>query len=128
MAGAWRREGTHVDTPIVVALIALAATAVTAFFTWRASTRANNVNDRATDLAWAKEIRQDAIDARKEVDALQSQIRTASRQMDAMQKEAEYWITQYQLVHRTAWRPGMTLDRLREFLGPDAPRTPATGN
>lgn len=116
------------DTPIAVALLAVVASAITAFFTWRSSKRATDVNDRSTDLAWAKEIRQDAIDARKEVDALQSQLRTVSRQMEAMQKEAEYWITQYQLVHRTAWRPGMTLDRLRDFLGPEAPRTPATGN
>jgi hypothetical protein len=116
-----------VDTPIVVALIALGATAVTAFFTWRASGKATDVNERNADLGWVKEIRQDAIDARKEIDALQGQLRTVSRQMDTMQKEAEYWIAQYQLVHRTAWRPGMTLDRLRELLGPDAPRTPATG-
>lgn len=116
------------DTPIAVALIALAASGITAFFTWRASGRATDVNERTADLAWVKEIRQDAIDARKEVEALQAQLRTVSRQMDAMQKEAEYWIAQYQLVHRTAWRPGMTLDRLRDFLGPDAPRTPVAGN
>lgn len=113
------------DTPIVVALIALAATAVTAFFTWRTSGRAN---DRTADLGWAREIRQDAIDARKEVEALQTKVQTLSRQVDAMQRETEYWIGQYQLVHRTAWRPGMTLDRIREFLGPDAPRSPVTGN
>lgn len=116
------------DTPIAVALIALGASGITAFFTWRASGRATDVNERTADLAWVKEIRQDALDARREVEALQGQLRTVSRQMDTMQKEAEYWITQYQLVHRTAWRPGMTLDRLRDFLGPDAPRTPVTGN
>lgn len=113
------------DTPIVVALIALGAALITGFFTWRTSGRAN---DRTAELGWVKEIRQDAIDARKELDAVQTQLRTVSRQMEAMQKEAEYWITQYQLVHRTAWRPGMTLDRLRDLLGPEAPRTPVTGN
>lgn len=115
------------DTAIWVAVISAGAATVSGFLVWRSSGRATDVNERNADLAWVKEIRQDAIDARKEVDALQSQLRTVSRQMEAMQKEAEYWITQYQLVHRTAWRPGMTLDRLRELLGPDAPRTPATG-
>lgn len=116
------------DTPILVALIALGASAITAFFTWRASGRATEVNERSAELAWVKEIRQDALDARKEVEALQAQLRTVSRQMEAMQKEAEYWIAQYQLAHRTAWRPGMTMERLRDFLGPEAPRTPVTGN
>jgi uncharacterized protein YlxW (UPF0749 family) len=113
-----------VDTPILVALLALVASVVTGFFTWRTSGRAN---DRNADLGWAREIRQDAIDARKEVEALQAKVATLSRQVEAMQRETEYWIGQYQLAHRTAWRSGMTLERLREFLGPDAPRTPATG-
>lgn len=113
------------DTPIVVALIALGAALVSGFWTWRTSGRAN---DRQADLGWAREIRQDAIDARKEVEALQTKVQTLSRQVDAMQRETEYWIGQYQLVHRTAHRPGMTLDRLRDFLGPDAPRTPVAGN
>ncbi len=113
------------DTPTLVAVIAMAGTAITGFFTWRTSGRAN---DRNADLGWAREIRQDAIDARKEVEALQAKVQTLSRQVDTMQREAEYWIGQYQLVHRTAHRPGMTLDRLREFLGPEAPRTPVAGN
>lgn len=113
------------DTPIVVALISLGVAVISGFWTWRTSGRAN---DRQADLGWAKEIRQDAIDARKEVEALQTKVQTLSRQVDAMQRETEYWIGQYQLVHRTAHRPGMTLDRLRDFLGPDAPRTPVAGN
>lgn len=113
------------DTPIVVALISLGVAVVTGFFTWRTSGRAN---DRNADLNWAREIRQDAIDARKEVEALQAKVQTLSRQVEAMQRETEYWIGQYQLAHRTAWRQGMTLDRLREFLGPEAPRSPVTGN
>ena len=116
------------DTSVVVAGISAAAAVFSGVLVWRSSRRATDVNARATDLQWAKEIRQDAIDARKEVEALQTKVQTLSRQVDAMQRETEYWIGQYQLAHRTAWRPGMTLDRLRDFLGPDAPRTPAVGN
>lgn len=123
------------DTAIGVGLLALAASATTAFFTWRSSKRATDVSDRTEDRAWVKEIKQDAlearkdvVDARKEIEALQDRVRTLSRQVETMQRETEYWIGQYQLVHRTAWRPGMTLDRLKQFLGPDAPASPATSN
>lgn len=126
MAGARRYERTHVDTPTVVAALALAGTAITGYFTWRSSTKATDVSDRAEDRAWVKEIKQDAVDARKEVEELRRQVRTLSSQIDAMAKEADYWINQYQLVHRTAWRPGMSLDRLRELIGPEPPATPAT--
>lgn len=111
------------DTPIVVALIALGASGVTAFFTWRASGRATDVNERAAELQWVKEIRQDALDARKDVEALQAKVQTLSRQVDTITREAEYWMQQYQLVHRTAWRNGMTLERVRQFLGPEPPKT-----
>jgi hypothetical protein len=117
-----------VDASIIVALIALGGMMVTGFFTWRSSGRATDVNEQAGNLGWAKEIREDAIDARKQVEALQDKVRTLSRQIDTMQRETEYWIGQYQLVHRTAWRPGMTLDRLRQFIGPDAPPSPAASN
>lgn len=113
------------DKAIVVALLALAASGITAFFAWKSSTRATDVNARAADLEWVKAIKTDASDARKEVEQLQVQLRQVSRQMEAVQREAEYWIAQYQVVHRTAWREGMTLARLRQFLGPDAPPTPA---
>lgn len=112
------------DTPVAVAILALTASAVTAFFAWRSSKRATDVNQHAADLQWAKEIKQDAFDARKEVEELRVQLRTVSRQMETVQREAEYWISQYQFVHRTAWREGMTLARLRELLGPDAPASP----
>lgn len=121
------------DTPTVVAALALGGTVVTGYFTWRASSRATDVSDRTEDRAWVKDIKQDALDARrdlaaagKEIEALRQQVRTLSTQMDAMAKETDYWISQYQMVHRTAWRGGMTLDRLRQFIGPEPPPTPAT--
>lgn len=123
------------DASIVVALIAFTGTAIVAFFTWRASKRATAVSDRTEDRAWVQDIKKDALDARKdlaaagkEIEALRQQVRTLSHQMDAMARETDYWISQYQLVHRTAWRAGMTLDRLKQLIGPDAPPTPATNH
>ena len=109
------------DAPVVVAVISSVVTAFSGVLVWRASGRATDVNARAAELAWVKEIRQDAGDARKDVAALQEQVRTLTRQLSVVTREAEHWIAQYQLVHRTAWRPGVTLDQLRELLGTNAP-------
>lgn len=115
------------DTPTAVALIALIGTIVTAVFTWRSSSRATDVNQRAADLGWVKELRQDAIDAREEVDQLRGQVRELRRQLDAVTREADHWIAEHQAMRRHAWRSGMTLDRLRELIGPIDPPT-ATAN
>lgn len=105
-----------------------------AVLVWRSSRRANavqaaatDVNARAAELAWVKEVRQDAKEAREDVEALQEQVRTLSRQLAVVTREAEHWIAQYQFVHRTAWRPGMTLEQLRAILGPDAPQATVNG-
>lgn len=114
------------DTGVVVAAISASSAVICGALVWRSSGRATAVDRQAADLEWVKEIKQDAVAARKEVDALTKQVRTLSAQMDAMAKETDYWIAQYQLVHRTVWRPGMTLDRVRQFIGPEPPPTPAT--
>jgi HAMP domain-containing protein len=107
-----------VETPIAVALIALGAALISGFFTWRTSGRAN---DRTADLAWAKELRQDAADARSEVQQLRDEVRNLRRQLELAQREADYWIAEHQTIRRQAHRPGMTLDRLRELLDPAEP-------
>ncbi len=115
------------DTSIWVAVIAASSAVFSGVLVWRSSGRATDVNERAAELAWVKEIRQDASDARKDVEALQEQVRILTRQLSVVTREAEHWIAQYQLVHRTAWRPGVTVDQLRELLGPDAPQARSNG-
>lgn len=115
------------DTPTAVASIALAGTVVTAFFTFRSSTKATDVNARAAELGWVKELRQDAIDARDEVEQLRTQVRELRRQLDAVTREADHWIAEHQTMRKHTWRPGMTIDRLRELIGPIDPPT-ATAN
>lgn len=114
------------DTPTAVALIALGGTLITGYFTFRASSRANDVNQQAANLGWVKELRQDAIDARKEIVQLQDEVRRLHRQLDIVTREADHWITEHQTIRRQAWRPGMTIDRLRDLIGPIEP--PATAN
>jgi uncharacterized coiled-coil DUF342 family protein len=115
-----------VDKTFVVALIAGVPGVLAAFLVYRASNRANSVNARTADLAWARELRQDAHDAREEVDQLRNQVRELRRQLEAVTREADHWIAEHQSLRRHAWRPGMTIDRLRELIGPLDP--PATAN
>lgn len=116
------------DATVAVAGISAGAAVFSGFLVWRSSGRATDVNARAAELAWVKEIRQDAKDAREDVEALQAQVRTLTRQLSVVTREAEHWITRYQFVHRTAHRPGITLEQLREILGPDAEQAPANGH
>lgn len=122
------------DTSVVVAVIAAASSMFCGVLVWRSSRKATavqadatDINARAAELAWVKEIRQDAKDAREDVEALQEQVRSLSRQLAVVTREAEHWIAQYQFVHRTAWRPGITLEQLRQILGPDAPQATSNG-
>lgn len=116
-------------------MVALGGTLITGFFTFRSSSRATDVNSRAAELGWVKELRQDATDARRElgdareeVDQLRGRVRELSRQVDAVTREADHWITEHQAMRRHAWRPGMTIDRLRELIGPiDPPAAAANG-
>lgn len=114
------------DKTIVVALIAGVPGLVAAYLVYRSSSRANDVNSRAAELGWVKELRQDALDARREVEQLQEEVRRLRRQLDVVTREADHWIAEHQTARRNAWRPGMTIDRLRELIGPVDP--PATAN
>jgi hypothetical protein len=114
-----------VDPTIVVAGIAAIVAVFSAWTVFRSSGKATNVNERATELAWVKEIRQDAADARKDIDALQDQVRQLTRQLAVVTREAEHWVSQYQFLHRTIWRDGITLIRLRAIVGPLPEGVPA---
>jgi HAMP domain-containing protein len=117
-----------VDTPVATALIAAGAAVVAAFFSWRSSSRATDVNARAAELGWVKEMRQDAIDAREEVEQLRTQVRELRRQLDAVTREADHWIAEHQTMRRHVQRPGMTIERLRELFGPlEPPAAAANG-
>lgn len=116
------------DAPVVVALIAGVPGLIAAFLVFRSSSRANNVNETAANLAWVKELRQDASDAREEVEQLRGQVRELKRQLDLVTREADHWINEHQSMRRHVWRPGMSIDRLRELIGPvDPPGATANG-
>lgn len=107
------------DASIVVATIGGAAGLWGAYIAAKASRRATDVNEQAANLAWVKELRNDAVDARKEVAELRTEVRELRRQLAVVTGEADHWINEHQTIRRHAWRPGMTIERLRELLGPE---------
>lgn len=109
------------DTAIAVAALSGLVATFSAVMAYRSSGRATNVNEQAAQLQWVKEIRQEAVDAKSELKDCRSQIRELTRQVTVVTREADHWIAQYQMVHRTAWRNGVTLAQIRDILGPDLP-------
>lgn len=109
------------DAAAVTAAGAVAVSALAAFFTFRNSGQANSVSERAGELGWVKELRQDAVDTRREMETCREEVTNLRRQLGVVTREAEHWITEYAFLHRTVWRPGVTVERLRELLGPPPP-------
>lgn len=105
------------DTAILVAIIAGVPGLIAAVLVFRQSGRANDVNSKAQELSWVKELRQDAIDTRKEMEALQAKVSDLSRQLTATQREADHWFTKFASVQRVAHRPTATIDLVREIVG-----------
>lgn len=119
------------EPSLVVALIALAGTLVSAVLVYRASRLATRVNARAVDvneaanqLEWVKELRKAQGEAEQHADELDERVKDLRRQLEVATREAEQLVAELQLFRRTAWRDGMTIDRLRAFIGPP----PASAN
>lgn len=130
MAGtAARVEGAHVDGALAVALVAAGASLVGAVLTYRASKQATKVsaasaarsadiNEQAAQLQWVKELRAEAADAKNEVKEMRAEVTDLRRQLAITTRETEHLIAELQLFRRTAWREGMSIERLRDFIGP----------
>lgn len=114
------------DASVIAAAIAAVAAIAAAVIAARSSRRATDVNEQAANLGWVKELRQDAIDARKEVADLRAEVRELRRQLGVVTTEADHWVAQHQTMRRHAWRPGMTIERLRELIGPEPPAAAAS--
>lgn len=116
------------DASDVIAGGSVVVAGLGALFAYKSSGAANNVSEKAGELSWVKELRQDAIDTRRELDGCQVQVTQLRRQIAVVTREAEHWVNEYQFIHRTVWRPGVTVERLREMLGPppdeSGPATP----
>lgn len=104
-------------------LLTLLGTFVACYLTYRASTRATAVQQQNAlaqqqnaDVGRTKQLREDLHAAEEEVKKLR-------REVAVLTREAEGAIADLVNVRRTIWRPGMTIDRLKEFVGPDAPPT-----
>lgn len=111
------------DTSIVVALIAGVVAVVSAGVGWRASNQAadvqQQVGERAADAARTRQLRED-------LKAADSEVRSLRRQVEVLVREVESTAADLVYLRRTIFRPGMTIERLRALVGPEAP--PVTKN
>lgn len=106
------------DAAIVVALISGVVAMASASVGWRASVRATSaqqqVGERSADAARTKQLREDLTTAEMEVRMLRRQVEVMTREVESTAADLIY-------LRRTIWRPGMTLERLRQYVGPEVP-------
>lgn len=100
------------DAQLRNTLLTLIGTLVACYLTYRAATRAAAAQQQTVDLARTKQLREDLTAAEQEVTKLR-------RQVSVLTKEAEGAVADLVYLRRTIWRPGMTVERLRELVGPE---------
>jgi cell division protein FtsB len=109
---------------LVQALLTLVGVLAASYFTYRASIRANRTaqltaiaTQQNADEARMKRMREDLSAAEEECAKLR-------RQVAVLTREAEAAVAELQFLRRSIWRDGMTLERLREFVGQERPPSP----
>ena len=112
------------DPAIVVAIVTGVPGLIAAWMVYRQSGKANDTKGKEVELGWVKEVRQDAVDARREMERLQEQVTDLSRRLAVVTREADHWIAECRFQNRTIHRDGITVDRLREMF-PPMPDPPA---
>lgn len=108
------------DAQLRNTLITLLGTVIVCYYTYRASVRATRVQQLSVDEARTKRIREDLEAAEAEIVKLRRQVAVCSREVESATADLA-------LLHGAIWRPGMTIERLRELVGPEeAPPNPAS--
>jgi hypothetical protein len=98
-------------------LLTLLGTIAACYLTYRASTRATRVQQQSADVLRTKQLREDLSAAEEEVVKLR-------RQVAVLTREAESAVADLVYLRRTIWRHGMTVERLRDMVGPESPPSP----
>ena len=111
------------DTAFWVAVASGLTAIVAAYFAYRGSTRAAEVNEQANQLQWVKELREDAAAARKEASAAREDATECHRQMTIVRRDATALADELHRIVRAIHDPYMSLDRLRVMV----PFPPANG-
>jgi Flp pilus assembly protein TadB len=117
-----------VDTSLAVAIVAAVVAVVTAAATFLSSKRATDVNEQAMAVQWAKEVRADAADARREVKEAQTDLRTLSRRLLTISGRCDELEAYLLRVVGRIHDPDMTMPRLREMVPPELPPSIRNGN
>lgn len=100
-------------------LLTLVGTVLACILTYLASTRATRVQQANTELAQTRQLRED-------LKAADDEVRKLRREVAVLSRETEQLAAELALLRRTIWRDGMTIARLRQFVGPEP--QPTNGN
>lgn len=80
----------------------------------RATSAQQQIGERAADAARTRQLRED-------LGAAEMEVRSLRRQVEVLTREVESTAADLIYLRRTIWRPGMTLERLRQYVGPELP-------
>ena len=111
------------DTALWVAIPSSIAAVIAAYFAYRGSTKASAVSERAHELQWVKEVREDAAAARRDLTAARAEAEQCRTQLATVRREATELADELHRMIRAIHDPYMSLDRLRVMV----PFPPANG-
>lgn len=112
------------DTSLAVALAAGVTAIVSAALTYRASTKATRVNEQASVLSWAKDLREEATAARREANEARAQLRVVNQELTAVEGRCDELVDYLGRVLRWIHDPAIEPERLREMVPRELPAWP----
>jgi small-conductance mechanosensitive channel len=107
--------------PTLKDIFTILGTLLACYLTFRASTRATRVSQQQANIAQQAADEARAKRMRDDLEAAEGEVVKLRRQVAVLTKEAENTAADLIYLRRTIWRSGMTIERLREFVGPESP-------
>lgn len=102
----------------VLTVGALVATLLGTLLVSRNARKATSVNAQNVDLARIRDLRSELAETKNELEACKTQATELNRKLQISNREASQAWLELAELKRLAHRPGMTLPRLLEYIGP----------
>lgn len=107
--------------PTLKDVLTILGTVLACYLTYRASLRATRVQQQVASATQQTADENRAKRMRDDLTAAEEEISKLRRQVVVLTREAEGCAADLVYLRRTIWRSGMTIERLREFVGPESP-------
>lgn len=115
------------ETRDVLYLVATLATVVFGILTYRNGRRGTDISEQTYELNRLNAVEKRASDLEDKLTRANDTIDALQRKLRVTTELADQATAEWQALHKLIWRPGMTLDRLKDYVGPPTPeetRTP----